>query len=107
MPTDDEIKLQLKTMGLGRSVLPVHVRMLLTKFCPKEAAATTRAPSGVLFENIAISELPEAGEYERGYNKAIALMRARLETGYGTEHLGGSETLASAARRSRKQSIPK
>lgn len=85
MATDADIALYLKTMGISRSVLPLHVRMMLTKFCPKDAAAITRAPSGVLFEDIAISELPEAGEYERGYNKAIELMRRRLDTGYGTE----------------------
>lgn len=100
MSTDTDIALYLKTMGISRSVLPLHVRMLLNKFCPKEAAATTRAPAGVLFEDIAISELPEAGEYERGYNKAIELMRRRLDTGYGTEEtVNQSATVARPAAR--------
>lgn len=106
MPTDDEIKAVLKAMGISRSVLPLHVRMLVEKFS-SPTAAPVRATGSVLFEDVSISELPNAGEFERGYNKAIALMRARLETGYGTEHLSGSETLAGAARRGRKQNIAK
>jgi len=98
MSSDDEIKAALKAMGLGRSVLPIHVRMLLKQFGTQP---TDNTGAVVAFEDVAISELPDAGEYERGYNKAIALMRARLETGYGTEPITGSAAMARPARRSK------